>query len=352
MRSNRLRRWGIVCAATAILSFAADVPQAQAQGPGAPQVTVQLDNSVFISYAAPSIPPATTTIVATFNGAPLGSFPIGTATTISSGAPMPAGAYTVQIVWGPTIASAVTSFTVPTVPAGTLTLNPPVVTGDSVTLSWTPVPGATGYELHVVLHGTSQTNILPVGNQTSVTGTGVLPGNYLVRVRARNATGVGPLSNQVLVSVGTTIRVRDMEVTLTWNTLSDLDLHVIEPDGTHVFWNSRTGKTAVLDRDNTTGFGPETISVGRNAAATGIYEVLIGHYRGSAPSNASIAITLNVGLPNTKTEVFTRQTTEPDAAALFSVALVDIKSGVISETFGIRKADAWTIQSGMLDKDR
>ena len=350
MRSITLRLWGIVCAATAILSFTSDV--AYAQGPGAPQVTVQLDNSVLVTYAAPSIPPSTTTIVATFNGAPLGSFTIGTATTISSGAPMPAGAYTVQVVWGPSIASPVTAFTVPTVPAGTMTLNPPVVTGNTVTLSWTAVAGATSYELHVVYHGTSQTNILPVGNQTSITATNVPPGNYLVRARARNATGVGPLSNQVLVSVGTTIRVRDMEVTLTWNTLSDLDLHVIEPDGTHVFWNAPRGKTAVLDRDNTTGFGPETISVGQGAAVSGIYEVLIGHYRGSAPSNASIAITLYVGTPNARTEVFTRSTTKPDAATLFSVALVDIKSGVISETLSVRKADEWTIRSGMLDKDR
>ena len=350
MVSNRLRRWGIVCAATALLSFASDI--AHAQGPGAPQVTVQLDNSVVITYAAPSIPPATTSIVATFNGAPLGTFPIGSATTVASGTPLAAGAYTVQVVWGPTIASAVTSFTVPTVPAGAITLNPPVVTGNTVALSWTSVAGATGYELHFVIHGTSQTNILAVGNQTSITGSNVPPGNYLVRVRARTTTGVGPLSNQVLVSVGTTFRVRDMEVTLTWNTLSDLDLHVIEPDGTHVFWNAPRGKTAVLDTDNTSGFGPETISVGQNAAATGVYEVLIGHYRGLAPSNASIAITLNVGTPNAKTEVFTRKTSEPDASALFGVALVDIKSGVISETFSIRKADEWTIRSGMLDKDR
>ncbi|MFY9259390.1 MAG: hypothetical protein WAO71_02645 [Gallionella sp.] len=50
-----------------------------------------------------------------------------------------------------------------------------------------------------------------------------------------------------------------LRVILSWDSDStDLDLHVISPDGAHVFYGNRVAKNgAALDVDVTTGYGPE-----------------------------------------------------------------------------------------------
>jgi Uncharacterized protein conserved in bacteria len=326
-----------------LLALALVAADARAQSPGAPVVTVLPDNSLQITYDAPVAPPPGATLRGTFNGSPIGPFPIGTNTTVFSGGPVAIGAYTLQVVWAAAV-SPVTAFLVPVgtavgIPLPT-TMHPPEVTANSVTLSWDPVENATGYDVEAIVVSSGQTLVMPVGPQTSLTVPNVSIGNYTVRVRGRNAFGAGPFSNAVLVSVFPTFRLRDLEITLTWNTPTDIDLHVIEPGGRHVFWDAKTGTTATLDLDNRTGFGPETLSVERGRGAPGVYQVFIVHYRGDIPTTATVAITLNVGTPNARTAVFTRQSTGPDFEDGINVALVDIASGVIGENFGKRTVPA------------
>jgi hypothetical protein len=115
---------------------------------------------------------------------------------------------------------------------------------------------------------------------------------------------------------------------------------VIEPNGQHVWWKVRQGFTVVLDRDNTTGFGPEIATVGAAGAVPGIYQVFVVHYRTTVPTTSTVAITLGVGSASPYTKVFTRQTIESDARTGINVALVDIKNGIISEQFGTRPTAA------------
>ncbi len=310
--------------------------------PGAPQVTLLPDNSVIISYAAPTTPPPNTLLVATFNGSPVGPFAIGQATSVYSGFSLPPGSYTVQIVWGqgPGQQSPVTAFNAPAIvpgPPAAPILAAPFISGNTVTLTWTAIPNATSYELEVLIVDASQTVILQAGNTNSITVPNVPMGDYVVRVRGRNVFGAGAFSNQVLVDLTPSFRLRDLEISLTWNTTSDIDLHVIEPDGTHVWWRVPRGKTARLDRDNTTGFGPEVISVLPGAGVRGVYQIYIVHYRGEAPTISTIAVSLGVGTPGVKTEIFTRQTDEPDAETGINVALVDITTGAIGQAFGTRE---------------
>jgi len=333
----------LIVAAIASALIALTAESSSAQTLGAPQVTVLADNSIVVSYAAPSTPPANAVLVGTLNGAPIGPFTIGTQTNIYSGAPVPAGAYTVQVVWGGGVVSPVTAFLVgPGGGAGARPgqpiMRPATLSANNVTLTWDPSANATSYELEAVMFETGQVFSLAVGNQTSLVVPDVPFGNYTARVRGRNSLGVGPYSNQILVSIVSTIRLRDLEVTLTWNSLADMDLHIIEPNGTHVSWQLRQGLTARLERDNTTGFGPETASVAPNGAARGVYQVYIVHYRGAFPTTSTISVSLNVGSSNVQTALFTRQSEAGDASRGYNVALVDPRSGIIGEVFGTRSA--------------
>jgi uncharacterized protein YfaP (DUF2135 family) len=92
----------------------------------------------------------------------------------------------------------------------------------------------------------------------------------------------------------------------------------------------------VLDRDDTTGFGPETASINIGGSSPGVYQVFIVHYASDFPTTSTVAITLGVGTTNPLTKVFTRFTEEADGSTGINVALVDVQSGMIGEQTGTR----------------
>jgi hypothetical protein len=102
------------------------------------------------------------------------------------------------------VVGATTCTSVPLTPSG-LTSG---ANGGSVTLQWAPSPGvctATSYILQAGLtSGSSALANSNVGNVTSYTATGVGAGTYYVRVRAVNAFGQSPPSNEIVLVVGTT----------------------------------------------------------------------------------------------------------------------------------------------------
>jgi hypothetical protein len=60
---------------------------------------------------------------------------------------------------------------------------------------------------------------------------------------------------------GVAVKVGDPQFTLIWDTKgADIDLHVMEPHGDHIYFGHRNGKQGgELDVDNTWGYGPENI---------------------------------------------------------------------------------------------
>lgn len=101
--------------------------------------------------------------------------------------------------------SVVVAAAVPTGPTG-LTR---AVNGTTVTLEWVAPTGgdpATSYAIEAgSTVGSSNIATFDTGNaQTTLTVNGVPNGTYFVRVRGRNASGVGPPSNEVSVVVGAT----------------------------------------------------------------------------------------------------------------------------------------------------
>jgi Flp pilus assembly protein TadD len=71
----------------------------------------------------------------------------------------------------------------------------------------------------------------------------------------------------------------DLRVTITWNTdATDVDLWVIEPDGTKVFYSARRSKNGgELSQDMTQGYGPERYQIAQ--APPGEYQVIVHYFR-------------------------------------------------------------------------
>ena len=236
-------------------------------------------------------------------------------------------------------------------PGGVTTAGPPgppigldfTALGGNVALRWNPPTtggAATSYRIDVGSdRGLSNLASLNVGNVTTTVVTAPA-GVFFVRVVASNAWGVGPPSNEVVIVPGPTLGTGQFSATLTWDTLTDINLHVNEPSGFHIFYRdtARRGPTAILDADNTIAYGPENVFTDR-LAANGTYEVYVVPYAGEParwPTTARVTIRTNVGTPAESYRVFTRTFTEPSTVLAQNVATVTFPGGVITEATGTR----------------
>lgn len=81
-----------------------------------------------------------------------------------------------------------------------------------------------------------------------------------------------------------------LRVVLSWDSDgTDLDLHVVTPDGGHCFYGNRAlPNGGALDVDVTTGYGPEIFSM--PTVLTGVHQVYVNYYGGGYESADSITI--------------------------------------------------------------
>jgi hypothetical protein len=326
--------------------------EAQAQ-PGQPVVQINSDFSATVSYSAPTPPPAGGALAAaTFNGAPFPGSPynIGQATTIKS-PPLAPGDYTVQIIWDG-VASPVTAFTVSTA-LGAPFLRAAGVDLNKVLLAWDAAPGVvSGYDIEGTLLSLGVTYSATIPNQTSLTVSNVFPGTYSVRIRARNAYGTGPFSNAITVVVGEVLPAGDLQVSLTWNQATDMDLHIIEPNGAHVFYGNMQGPSARLDFDDTDGFGPETMFVASGRALPGIYQVYLVHNSRNLETTSTVTLTLGAGTDFAKTLIFTRRSRQANAGAAIMVAFVNVRTGEVVEAIHPASVESLTGTADLPPKPR
>ena len=102
-----------------------------------------------------------------------------------------------------------------------------------------------------------------------------------------------------------------IRATLTWDAQPDVDLHAFEPNGSHVYYSSRTGRSGTLDVDDTSSYGPENYFVPCNKVELGTYRIGVNYFRGtgprapgSGPSTATVALFLGDDtIPSPKTVV-------------------------------------------------
>jgi len=97
-----------------------------------------------------------------------------------------------------------------------------------------------------------------------------------------------------------------LRVVLAWDTDgTDLDLHVVSPDGAHSWYGDRVAPNGgALDVDVTTGYGPEIYSSA--APLKGTYLVFVNYYGsgsgGSDMTVAQVTIITNENTPDEKSE--------------------------------------------------
>ena len=78
--------------------------------------------------------------------------------------------------------------------------------------------------------------------------------------------------------------------TLTWGSNPDLDLHVFEPNGTHVYYANLLGISGYLDLDDVTSYGPEHYFVSCDTIETGTYRFGVNYYYGTSPETGTLTL--------------------------------------------------------------
>jgi tetratricopeptide (TPR) repeat protein len=99
----------------------------------------------------------------------------------------------------------------------------------------------------------------------------------------------------------------DLRVTISWNTdNTDVDLWVIEPDGTKCFYqHQQTRNGGELSQDQTQGYGPERYQARR--VIPGVYTVIVHYFRANpnllgGETHVTVTVTRNAGTPQEATE--------------------------------------------------
>lgn len=117
-----------------------------------------------------------------------------------------------------------------------------------------------------------------------------------------------------------------LRVVLSWDSDStDLDLHVVSPDGQHVFYGDRVAKNGgALDVDVTTGFGPEIFA--HPSPPPGAWFVYVNYYgageRRDVITVAQVAIIEYEGTPREKQQTFRVPLRKPGELTLVRSFLV------------------------------
>jgi hypothetical protein len=125
----------------------------------------------------------------------------------------------------------------------------------------------------------------------------------LMREALRHKDVSASLKNHFSQRLARTLDARpasDLRVTISWNTdATDVDLWVIEPDGTKCFYqHQQTKNGGQLSPDQTQGYGPERYQVLH--ATPGVYTVIVHYFRANpnllaGETHVHVAIARNAG---------------------------------------------------------
>ena len=110
--------------------------------------------------------------------------------------------------------------------------------------------------------------------------------------------------------------------TLTWDGTGDVDMHIVEPDGTHIWYRQLVGHSGYLDYDNTVAFGPEHYyaTCNKPELQVGKYTFALANYNRATGRTATLQIASNKdGVLGTRSAVMGPVTGDTPDAPLFTV---------------------------------
>jgi uncharacterized protein YfaP (DUF2135 family) len=112
-----------------------------------------------------------------------------------------------------------------------------------------------------------------------------------------------------------------IRIILSWDTdRTDLDLHVVTPDGQHCYYSNRVLKNgSALDVDVTTGYGPEIFAT--PAPQNGTYLVLVNYYGSRTKEDlttANLTVITHENTPDEKMQSFVIPMRMPGELSLVS----------------------------------
>lgn len=111
--------------------------------------------------------------------------------------------------------------------------------------------------------------------------------------------------------------------TLTWNGSGDVDFHIFEPSGSHVYYANMRGNSGYLDVDNTVANGPEHYYIGCdvNSIQEGIYTFKVANYARADGKVATVQIDLVDGVKRSKSVALGGATRNKPTATFFQVKI-------------------------------
>ena len=104
------------------------------------------------------------------------------------------------------------------------------------------------------------------------------------------------------------VKTGSITVTLTWNleTQNDVDLHILEPNQTHVYYGNKKGNSGYLDVDNTDGFGPEHYYTDCKKLQVGEYLVGVNYYNDSVNPTREVTAMVTISTPGSTRTFITK----------------------------------------------
>lgn len=137
-----------------------------------------------------------------------------------------------------------------------------------------------------------------------VTVAGLVPElefDYLVAVAGPDGE-FGPWSRTTMDAIE--VAGGDIQVSVTWDTEADVDLHVVDPSGNEIYFGNRTASGGELDIDanaacSTSNIFQENIGWPQGNAASGSYVVRVEYWDacGAVETNYVVTVSLRPGTP-------------------------------------------------------
>lgn len=174
----------------------------------------------------------------------------------------------------------------------------------SMTLKWSPPTtgsAPTGYRLEAGSRpGATDFGVFDLGPVTSIGPVPVPPLTLHIRVRARNAAGVGAPSNEVVVSVACQVPPPPGNPQVTVTNVNQVTLRwsapVTSPAAAPTGYKLSVGVTDFGNELGTYDLGNRT-SIGPVAFPAGYYNLTLASYNACGPSAGKISVSVRVGSP-------------------------------------------------------